>query len=176
MRRLSLRIVLWIMTLWMVNPGEAADVFTWDQERNRVTANFRNWSLEKTLTQIRTATQWDVNIPEDSGVTISGTFSDLTPGLALRHMFGHLNYAVFSLPNGKKPRLKVFLPSPESLEATKNKKEAKPASTANKNPFNRNATKVNYADVMKRFDKNGDGLISNAEREAARKALSTGNK
>lgn len=151
-----------------------ADVFKWDAKNDRVTASFRNWSLEKTLTQIAVATGWDVNIPEEeTGVTVSGTFNGLSQGKALKHMFGHLNYAVFSLPNAKKPRLKVFLPAPEKKDDDESK-PSKPTTTAKKNPFNRSTKGVNYADVMKRFDKNGDGLISNAEREQARKALSSG--
>ena len=154
---------------------EAASQFRWDEKSGRVTANFRDWPLEKVLTNIAAASKWNVKIPESSGVMVSGTYTDLTPAQALKHMFGHLNYAVFSSPKGGKPRLQVFLLRPESDEDDGKKSTTKAPTAAKKNPFNRTSTKKpNYADVMKRFDKNGDGLISNAEREAARKALGSG--
>ena len=154
---------------------EAASQFRWDAKKGRVTANFRDWPLEKVLTNIAAATKWNVKIPEDSGVMVSGTYKDLPPNQALKHMFGHLNYAVFSSPKGGKPRLQVFLLQPESDEEDAKKSTAKAPTTTRKNPFNRTSTgKPNYADVMKRFDKNGDGLISNAERESAREALASG--
>ncbi len=156
---------------------EAASQFSWDAKNGRVTANFRDWPLEKVLTNIAAATKWNVKIPESSGVTVSGTYKDLVPNQALKHMFGHLNYAVFSSPKGGKPRLQIFLPQPEADKDDEKKSTAKAPTAAKKNPFNRSSTaKPNYADVMKRFDKNGDGLISNAERESARKALGSGAK
>ena len=153
----------------------AAEFIRWETKANSVSANFRDWPLEKVLTQISVGSKWTVKIPEDSGVMVSGTYKDLTPTLALKHMFGHLNYAVFSSPKGGKPRLQMFLPSPDAEARSDEKKKAKAPTAVRKNPFN-GAKKANYADVMKRFDKNGDGLISNAEREQARSALGTGGK
>lgn len=153
----------------------AAEFIRWETKANRVSANFRDWPLEKVLTQIAVGSKWTVKVPEESGVMISGTYKDLPPTLALKHMFGHLNYAVFSSPKGGKPRLQMFLPSPDAQKAADEKKKAKAPTAVRKNP-NNGANKPNYADVMKRFDKNGDGLISNAEREQARSALSTSGK
>jgi hypothetical protein len=153
----------------------AAEFIRWETKANRVSASFRDWPLEKVLTNIAVGSNWKVKIPEESGVMISGTYKDLTPTLALKHMFGHLNYAVFSSPKGGKPRLQMFLISPDAQSISDEKKKSKAPTTAKKNPFN-GAKKPNYADVMKRFDKNGDGLISNAEREQARSALGTSKK
>lgn len=155
--------------------GFAADIFKWDTKKNLVTANFRDWSLERALTNIEQATRWNVKIPEDSGITVSGTFRDLPPKEALNRMFGHLNYAVFSSPKGGKPRLQIFLINPEIAEkaaANAAKSKASKPTTTRKNPFSQSTgKKPNYADVMKRFDTNGDGLISTAERERAREML-----
>ena len=153
----------------------AAEFIRWEKKANRVSASFRDWPLEKVLTQIAVGSEWRVKIPEESGVMISGTYKDLPPTLALKHMFGHLNYAVFSSPKGRKPRLQMFLPSPDAEARAEDNKKAKPKTAAKKNTFN-GAKKPNYSDVMKRFDKNGDGLISNAEREQARSALGSGGK
>ena len=170
----SLVVLLWVSGL-ETRLG-AADFFKWDAKKNRVSASFRDWPAEKVLTQVAAASKWQVKIPEDSGVMVSGTYQDLTPTMALKHMFGHLNYAVFSSPKGGKPRLQLFLPSPESEKKSEDARKSRAKPPVKKNPFN-GAAKPNYADVMKRFDKNGDGLISNAEREAARSALgSTGGK
>jgi hypothetical protein len=153
----------------------AAEFIRWEKKSNRVSASFRDWPLEKVLTNIAVGSKWNVKIPEESGVMISGTYKDLPPTLALKHMFGHLNYAVFSSPKGGKPRLQMFLPSAESEAKAEEKKKAEAPTAVKKNPLN-GAKKPNYADVMKRFDKNGDGLISNAEREQARSALSSSGK
>ena len=148
----------------------AAESFKWDGKAKRVSANFRDWPLERVLTEIAVSTKWEVKIPEESGIVVSGTYKDLSPSLALKHMFGHLNYAVFSSPRGGKPRLQVFLPNPAGLDD--DKKKAAAPKPVKRNTLARTSTgKPNYADVMKRFDKNGDGLISNDERVAARKAL-----
>lgn len=149
----------------------AAESFKWNAKTKRVSASFRDWPLERVLTEIAVATKWQVKIPEDSGIVVSGTYKNLAPSLALKHMFGHLNYAVFSSPRGGKPRLQVFLPNPAGLDDEK-KKAPTPAK---RTTVSRTSSgKPNYADVMKRFDKNGDGLISNDERVAARAALVPG--
>ena len=166
-------LIVSFLLVGVADQGLAADLFKWDTKKNLVTANFRDWSLERALTNIEQATRWNVKIPEESGITVSGTFQNLPPKEALKRMFGHLNYAVFRSPKGGKPRLQVFLINPELAErAPAASKATKPAPTARKNPFNKAAgNKPNYADVMKRFDTNGDGLISTAERERARAML-----
>ncbi len=174
-RAASVAPLLLVLVFAVCSDLNAASQFRWDAKKGRVTANFRDWPLEKVLLEIAVATKWDVKVPESSGVMVSGTYKDLPPGQALKHMFGHLNYAVFSSPKGGKTRLQVFLLRPEDPKDDSKKAPAKKPSTARANPFNRTSGgKPNYADVMKRFDKNGDGLISNAEREAARKALGSG--
>ena len=159
-----------------------AETLQWDRKNNRVSANFRDWPLEKVLKNIAYYSKWDVKIPEDVDVKISGTFQSLPPHKALQHMFGHLNYAVFRHhQKGGKPRLQFFLPEIPTEEKAPTKTPSntkKPATTTRPNPFRSNSAatkKPSYQDVMKRFDTNGDGLISNAERDAARAAL-TGKK
>ncbi len=153
----------------------AGNTFRWDAKKGRVTASFRDWPLEKVMSMIGKSSGWNVKVPVDSGVTVSGTFKDLPPHLALKHMFGHLNYAVFSSPKGGKPRLQIFLPAVESKEEQEAKAAAKAPSraTTRSNPFSRSreATQAKTNKAMERFDLDGDGTISTKERLAAIEAL-----
>lgn len=162
-RMLFLHRMFFLTLLSFCCAARGAESFHWDVKTNRISANFRDWPLERVLSDIAQATKWNVKIPEDSGVKISGTFKNLPPRLALKRMFGHLNYALFSSPKGGKARLQVFLPPkvfPEELPP-------KSALARRRNPFSRTGGRDNYPHVVKRFDKDGDGNLSKAERDAA---------
>ena len=104
-----------ILFLILASPALGDEgVFVWDRKADRVTADFRDWPLEEVLDRIAVSARWEVWIPQDSGILISGRFGDLAPARALRNLFGHLDYALLGPRDRKLPRLKVFVPGIES--------------------------------------------------------------
>ncbi len=164
-----------LLAFFLSTTGFAEDFFRWDKKLNRVSASFKDWPIEKVLIQIATATGWDVRTPVDSEVAISGTFKNLVPAAALKRLFGHLNYAVFSSPKSGKPRLQVFLPGVESVKVALPALKPKTVSTNRplplplpRAPLN---SKTRLDDIIKRSDKNGDGKLDAEEKKAAIKAM-----
>lgn len=153
----------------------AKDWFRWDKKKNQVSARFKDWPIEKVLTQIALATDWDVQIPVDSGVVVSGTFEDLPPASALKRLFGHFNYAVFRSSKNGKPRLQVFLPGVETVSSALLLSEPEAVST-NQGTFFPSfppSKRLRPEDILKRFDKDGDGKIGNEERKEVVKSLNS---
>ena len=153
----------------------AKDWFLWDKKKNQVSARFKDWPIEKVLTQIALATDWDVQIPVDSGLAVSGTFEDLPPASALKRLFGHLNYAVFRASKSGKPRLQVFLPGVEMVSASLFLPKPAAVSTNQRSslPFFPSSKRLRPEDILKRFDKDGDGKIGDEERKEAVKSLNS---
>lgn len=153
----------------------AKDWFRWDKKKNQVSARFKDWPIEKVLTQIALATDWDVQIPVDSGLAVSGTFENLPPHPALKRLFGHLNYAVFRASKSGKPRLQVFLPGVETVSSSLFLPKPAAVSTNQRSslpPFPSNK-RLRPEDILKRFDKDGDGKIDPEERKEAVKSLNS---
>lgn len=148
----------------------AKDWFRWDKKKNQVSARFKDWPIEKVLTQIALATDWDVQIPVNSGAAISGTFEDLPPSLALKRLFGHLNYAVFRASKSGKPRLQVFLPGVEmvSVSLLLSKPEAVSTNQGSFLPLPPKSKRLRPEDILKQLDKDGDGKIDSEERKEVR--------
>lgn len=152
----------------------AEDWFRWDKRKNHVSARFKDWPIEKVLTQIALATDWDVQIPVDSGVAVSGTFEDLPPASALKRLFGHFNYAVFRSSKSGKPRLQVFLPGVETVSSALLLSKPKAVSTnPGALPLPPQGKRLRPEDILKRFDKDGDGKIGDEERKEAVKSLNS---
>ncbi len=153
----------------------AEDWFLWDKKKNQVSAGFKDWPIEKVLTQIALATDWDVQIPVDSGVVVSGTFEDLPPASALKRLFGHFNYAVFRSSKSGKPRLQVFLPGVETVSSALllSKPEAVSTNQGTFLPSFPSSKRLRPEDILKRFDKDGDGKIGDEERKEAVKSLNS---
>ncbi len=150
----------------------AEDWFRWDKKKNQVSAHFKDWPIEKVLTQIALATDWDVQIPVDSGVVVSGTFEDLPLALALKRLFGHLNYAVFRSSKNGKPRLQVFLPGVEMVSSALLLSEPEAVSTNSGALFlPPQGKRLRPKDILNRFDKDGDGKIGDEERKEVIKSL-----
>ena len=146
------------------------DWFRWDKKKNQVSARFKDWPIEKVLTQIALATDWDVQIPVDSGVVVSGTFEDLPPASALKRLFGHFNYAVFRSSKSGKPRLQVFLPGVETVSSALLLSKPEAVSTNLSLPLPPQGKRLRLEDILKRFDKDGDGKIGDEERKEAVKS------
>ena len=152
----------------------AEDWFRWDKKKNQVSAGFKDWPIEKVLTQIALATDWDVQIPVDSGVAVSGTFEDLPPASALKRLFGHFNYAVFRSSKSGKPRLQVFLPGVETVSSALLLSKPEAVSTNPVSlPLPPQGKRLRPEDILKRFDKDGDGKIGNEERKEVFKSLNS---
>ena len=153
----------------------AKDWLRWDKKKNQVSARFKDWPIEKVLTQIALATDWDVQIPVDSGVAVSGTFGNLPPTSALKRLFGHLNYAVFRSSKSGKPRLQVFLPGVEMVSSALllSKPEAVSTNQGTSFPSFPSSKRLRPEDILKRFDKDGDGKIGDEERKEAVKSLNS---
>ena len=152
----------------------AEDWFRWDKKKNQVSARFKDWPIEKVLTQIALATDWDVQIPVDSGVAVSGTFEDLPPASALKRLFGHFNYAVFRSSKNGKPRLQVFLPGVEMVSSALLLSKPEAVSTNPVSlPLPPQGKRLRLEDILKRFDKDGDGKIGNEERKEVFKSLNS---
>lgn len=153
----------------------AEDWFRWDKKKNQVSARFKDWPIEKVLTQIALATDWDVQIPVNSGVVVSGTFEDLPPASALKRLFGHFNYAVFRSSRSGKPRLQVFLPGVEMVSSALvlSKPEAISTNQGSFLPSPPQSKRLRPEDILKRFDKDGDGEIDSEERKEAVKSLNS---
>lgn len=153
----------------------AEDWFRWDKKKNQVSARFKDWPIEKVLTKIALATDWDVQIPVNSGVVVSGTFEDLPPASALKRLFGHLNYAVFRSSKSGKPRLQVFLPGVEMVSSALllSKPEAVSTNQGTFFPSFPPSKRLRPEDILQRFDKDGDGEIDSEERKEAVKSMSS---
>ena len=152
----------------------ARDWLRWDKKKNQVSARFKDWPIEKVLTQIALATDWDVQIPVDSGVAVSGTFEDLPPASALKRLFGHLNYAVFRSSKSGKPRLQVFLPGVEMVSSALLLSKPEAVSTNQRALLlPPQGKRLRPEDILKRFDKDGDGKIGDEERKEAVKSLNS---
>ena len=157
--------------LSLVAEDLAEDWFRWDKKKNQVSARFKDWSIEKILTKIALATDWDVQIPVDSRVAVSGTFEDLPPASALKRLFGHFNYAVFRSSKSGKPRLQVFLPGVETVSSALLLSKPEAVSTNLSLPLPPQGKRLRPEDILNRFDKDGDGKIGDEERKEVVKSL-----
>ena len=164
-----------VSTLSLSAEDLAEDWFRWDKKKNQVSAGFKDWPIEKVLTQIALATDWDVQIPVNSGALVSGTFKNLPPSSALKRLFGHLNYAVFRASKSGEPRLQVFLPGVEMVSASLllPKPAAVSADQGTSLSLPPRSKRPRPEDMLKRFDKNGDGKIDSEERKAVVKSLNS---
>ena len=152
----------------------AKDWFRWDKKKNQVSARFKDWPIEKVLTQIALATDWDVQIPVDSGLAVSGTFENLPPASALKRLFGHFNYAVFRSSKSGKPRLQVFLPEVETVSSALLLSKPKAVSTnPGALPLPPQGKRLRPEDILKRFDKDDDGKIGDEKRKEVVKSLNS---
>ena len=150
-----------LLAMVSAQSAELPGVFDWDQKARRVTVRFEDWPIEEVLTRIYLATDWDVQIPIGSGLTVSGAFNGLPPSKALQRLFGHLNYAVFGTHRGGPPRLQLFIPETKNRKAVKPKgwepSEGRASNSAkDKIPFGR----------QKGMDLDGNNQISDEERKS----------
>jgi hypothetical protein len=95
------------LALLTTAPAWAADAFTWETNRDRVSADMKSGKLLPLLEQIATATGWQVFVEPETTRAVSAKFSNLPPGEALPLLLGDLNYALVPGTNGS-PKLFVF--------------------------------------------------------------------
>src|SRR5436190_10870567 len=87
--------------------ASATDVFNWNTNRNRVTADIKSEDLLHLLEQIAASTGWHVMVEPDTLHTVSAKFSDVPPGEALHLLLGDVNFALLPGTNSTS-RLFVF--------------------------------------------------------------------
>lgn len=100
----------------------AGDSLNWRKDRNRVDADISSWDLNRLLTELATATEWDIYVDPQATRTISTKFADRTTGDALRLLLGDLNFALVPQTNAPS-RLYVFH---TSLQEATRKVHARP--------------------------------------------------
>jgi thermitase len=100
--------LLWSLAIWS-HPlrANASDTFSWNTNRNRVSADIKSGRLLQLLEKIATATGWQVFVEPDTSRTISTKFTDLAPGDALHLLLGDVNFALLPGTNAAS-RLFVF--------------------------------------------------------------------
>lgn len=103
----------------------AGDVFNWNTNRSRVTADIKSGDLPDLLEKVATATGWQVFVEPETAHSVSAKFTDLLPGDALHLLLGDVNFALVPGTNGTE-RLFVFRTSRE--HATRVIEPAKPRS------------------------------------------------
>ena len=80
--------------------ARAAGDFSWETNRNVVSADLNGRKLLPLLEQVASATGWQVFIEPDTTRTVSAKFKNLPPGEALPLLLGDLNYALVPDTNG----------------------------------------------------------------------------
>ena len=96
-------------------PVLAGNTFTWQTNRNRVSADLHSESLLHVLGQVAQATGWQVYMDPHALRNVSAKFSDLPPGEALRLLLGDLNFALVPAVNA---RSKLYVFHTSMAEAT----------------------------------------------------------
>jgi hypothetical protein len=92
--RIGLAAVLaWLC--WLPGALSAANtnVLVWNQSKDQVTADVRDWDLVRLLGEIAGQTGWHVFVEPDAGFKASVKFKELPSRQALRQLLGDLNYA-----------------------------------------------------------------------------------
>jgi hypothetical protein len=84
-----------------------ADTFTWNTNKNLVTADIKGGQLLKLLQQIARATGWQVFVEPETLHNVSTKFKDLPPGEALHLLLGDVNFMLLPETN-RASRLFVF--------------------------------------------------------------------
>jgi hypothetical protein len=87
--------------------ARASGTFTWETNKNLVSADIEDGRLYPLLEQIAEATGWHVLVEPDAGRVISAKFKNRAPGEALHLLLGDLNFAMVPETNGTS-RLYVF--------------------------------------------------------------------
>lgn len=76
-----------------------ADKLDWDRARDRVSADIRSGELYDVLSQIATASGWNIYVEPNLDRTVSTKFKNLTPGDALPLLLGDLSFALVPVTN-----------------------------------------------------------------------------
>jgi hypothetical protein len=87
--------------------AHAVDSFSWNTNRNLVTADITSTELTALLKKIASATGWRVFLEPGTTRNISAKFNEVAPGEALRLLLGDVNFAVVPQTNSR-PHLYVF--------------------------------------------------------------------
>lgn len=85
----------------------ATNSFTWNKEKEQMSADVRDWELLGLLETIAGQTGWHVFVEPDENFKASVKFKDLPTAQALRRLLGDLNFAMLPPTNGPQ-RLYVF--------------------------------------------------------------------
>ena len=88
-------------------PAPATNSFTWNKEKEQMSADVYDWELLGLLETIAAETGWHVFVEPDESFKSSVKFKDLPTGQALRRLLGDMNFAVLPQTNGPQ-RLYVF--------------------------------------------------------------------
>lgn len=87
--------------------ARAADVLSWDVERNRVDAEISTWTVPQLLQRVSAVTGWQVLIDPSINEVVPTKFKGKNPNDALQRLLGKINYALAPETNGA-PRLFVY--------------------------------------------------------------------
>lgn len=85
----------------------STNVLVWSKEKDRVTADVRDWDLLRLLSEVASQTGWHVFVEPDASFKASVKFKELPSGQALRALLGDLNYAFVPQTNATQ-QLYVF--------------------------------------------------------------------
>ncbi len=109
---LQLMVLVALLFFWRTPLSRGEDSFSWNTNRNQVTADIKSGKLLDLLEQIATATGWRVFVEPQTAHMVSAKFKDLAPGDALHLLLGDVNFALVPSTNAS-PRLFVFRTSQE---------------------------------------------------------------
>lgn len=100
---------LLLLAGWCAASSAAAETnsLVWDKDKERMSADVRDWELLSLLENIAEQTGWHVFVEPDDRFRSSVKFSELPVNQALRRLLGEMNYALLPQTNGP-PRLYVF--------------------------------------------------------------------
>jgi hypothetical protein len=99
-------VVGWLMSATVGNA--TTNFIIWNQEKEQITADVRDWDLVGVLGEIAGQTGWHVFVEPDETFKASVKFSQLPVGAALRRLLGELNFAFLPATNSGPQRLYVF--------------------------------------------------------------------
>jgi len=93
-----------------------ADYLRSGPDKQRLQADIKDWSLDKVLQELSTATGWEIYVEPTSSRQVSSKFTNVTYGEALPLVLGKLSFALLPQTNGPS---KLFVFQSNIQEATK---------------------------------------------------------
>jgi thermitase len=100
-------LLLWLCCIGGTSLAATTNVLVWSKDRDRVSADVRDWELIGLLEEIAAQTGWHVFVEPDYSFKSSVKFKNLPPGEALRSLLGDMNFALVPQTNTTQ-RLYVF--------------------------------------------------------------------